>query len=128
MFGQLLKQSHHQFARISSLLLIITHCNFAPLYCRVLVSHRFMHALVIFKNRLFCTRNFRTIYYDQHQNPNKGTVLYFFFNRFSMDNLKMVQFLHYCHWSPRRIIPMEFWIDKVPFIYYVSTCIVLNLS
>ena len=27
MFGQLLKQSHHQLARISSLLLIITHCS-----------------------------------------------------------------------------------------------------
>ena len=26
-FGQLLKQSHHQLARISSLLLIITHCT-----------------------------------------------------------------------------------------------------
>jgi hypothetical protein len=27
MFGQLLKQSHHQLGRISSLLLIITHCR-----------------------------------------------------------------------------------------------------
>jgi hypothetical protein len=32
MFGQLLKQSHHQLARISSLLLIITHCRIKPFY------------------------------------------------------------------------------------------------
>ena len=32
MFGQLLKQSHHQLARISSLLFIITHCSSFALF------------------------------------------------------------------------------------------------
>ena len=45
MFGQLLKQSHHQLARISSLLLIITHCNSVYIFFRTNFTQIFIFLL-----------------------------------------------------------------------------------
>ena len=59
MFGQLLKLSHHQLARISPLLLVITHCSICT-YCDSLICYiQFLHNFNVSKFQ----KDHRTIKY-----------------------------------------------------------------